>query len=112
MRSLPRIGLERKATFEEGGAATLVNFNYKYFLVRDLTVNAQPLTIVPKRGVRIVLEPTDLPVYHAGEKLMRVTNWRDPARSKAFQDVLDDWIEEYSRRHIGPSQQGKLLAQN
>ncbi|MEN6419261.1 MAG: glycosyltransferase family 2 protein [Clostridiaceae bacterium] len=112
MRSLPRIELERKATFEEGGAATLVNFNYKYFLVRDLTVNAQPLTIAPKRGVRIVLEPTDLPVYHAGEKLMRVTNWRELARNKAFQDVLDDWIEEYSRRHIGPNQQGKLLAQN
>jgi len=112
MRSLPRIELERKATFEEGGAATLVNFNYKYFLIRDLTVDAPQLTIAPKRGVRIVLEPTDLPVYHAGEKLMRVANWRELARNKAFQDVLDDWMEEYSRRHIGPSQQGKLLAQN
>ena len=112
MRSLPRVELERKADFEEGGSAVLKNFNYKYFLVRDLTANVPRLTIVPQRGVRIVLEPTDLPVYHAGEKLMRIVNWKELARSKAFQDVLDDWIDEYNRRHINPTQQGKLIAQH
>ncbi|HWP21285.1 MAG TPA: glycosyltransferase family 2 protein [Candidatus Cryosericum sp.] len=112
MRSLPRVDLERKAAFEEGGAATLVNFNYKYFLVRDLTTNAQLLTIEPKRGVRIVLEPTQLPVYRTGEKLMRVVNWQELSRSKAFQEVLDDWIFEYGQRHLGQSNHGKLLPQN
>ena len=112
MRSLPRVDLDRKAAFEEGGTATLVNFNYKYFLVRDLTTNAQLLTIEPKRGVRIVLEPTQLPVYRTGDKLMRVVNWQELSRSKAFQEVLDDWIFEYGQRHLGQSNQGKLLPQN
>lgn len=112
MRALPRIELDRKAVFEEGGAATLVNFNYKYFLVRDLTADAPVLTIALNRGVRIVLEATDLPVYRAGEKLMRVVNWQELAGSKAFREVLDDWIFEYVQRYTGQNHQGKLLPQN
>jgi cellulose synthase (UDP-forming) len=112
MRALPRIELDRKAVFVEGGAATLVNFNYKYFLVRDLTADAPVLTIALNKGVRIVLEATDLPVYRAGEKLMRVVNWQELAGSKAFREVLDDWIFEYVQRYTGQGRQGKLLPQN
>ncbi|MPM39290.1 hypothetical protein SDC9_85923 [bioreactor metagenome] len=112
MRALPRIELDRKAVFEEGGAATLVNFNYKYFLVRDLTADAPVLTIALRKNVRIVLEATDLPVYRAGEKLMRVVNWQELAGSKAFREVLDDWIFEYVQRYTGQNHQGKLLPQN
>lgn len=112
MRALPRIELDRKAVFEEGGAATLVNFNYKYFLVRDLTADAPVLTIALRKNVRIVLEATDLPVYRSGEKLMRVVNWQELAASKAFREVLDDWIFEYVQRYTGQNHQGKLLPQN
>lgn len=112
MRALPRIELDRKAVFEEGGAATLVNFNYKYFLVRDLTADAPVLTIALRKNVRIVLEATDLPVYRSGEKLMRVVNWQELAGSKAFREVLDDWIFEYVQRYTGQNYQGKLLPQN
>ncbi|MEN6339940.1 MAG: glycosyltransferase family 2 protein [Clostridiaceae bacterium] len=112
MRSLPRIELERSVVFEEGGEAMLVNFNYKYMLVRDLTTSAAQLTMIPRAGVRILLEPTDIPVYRPGEKLLRVVNWQELARSKPFQTLLEDWIFENGQRHVKTNQENKLLPQN
>jgi len=97
MRALPRIELERHVRFEGGGAATLVNFNFKYFLVRNLTAEDGELTFVPRKGIRIVLEKADIPAHNANETLLRVVNWEELAQNKRFQTLLDDWIFEYNQ---------------
>lgn len=97
MRTLPRIELERFVRFEEGGSATLVNFNYKYFLVRNLDAGTKSLTLVPKEGMRILLEPAGTEMEDPKLVLLRVTNWAELAQSDAFQALLEDWILEHDR---------------
>ena len=94
MRTLPRIELERFVRFEEGGSATLVDFNYKYFLVRNLNAEESQLTLIPRAGISIHCEPSDLPMENPGLTLLRVVNWEELSRSKAFQLLLEDWIFE------------------
>ena len=94
MRALPRIDLERFVRFEEGGSATLVNFNYKFILVRNLNTDERHLTLIPRSGVRIECEPTDIEMENPGLMLLSVVNWEDLARSSAFQTLLEDWIFE------------------
>lgn len=97
MRTLPRIELERFVRFEEGGSATLVNFNYKYFLARNLNTDEPKLTLIPRAGVRIILEPAGIETADPGLTLLRVANWEELAHSGAFQTLLEDWIFERSQ---------------
>jgi len=97
MRALPRIDLDRFVRFEEGGSATLVNFNYKYFLVRNLNTDEKHLTLIPRSGVRIECEPVDLPTETPGLVLLSVVNWEELTHSSVFQAMLEDWIFERSQ---------------
>jgi cellulose synthase (UDP-forming) len=58
MRALPRIQLERFVRFEEGVSGTLIDFNFKYMLIRGLSERADTLTLVPRAGIRVQLENT------------------------------------------------------
>ena len=97
MRVLPRIDLDRVVRFEEGGSATLVNFNYKYFLARNLNTDEKHLTLIPREGVVITLERSEAQMENPGLILFSVINWEELARSKAFQTLLEDWIFEHSQ---------------
>jgi len=99
MRALPRIRLERDVRFEEGGGCTLVDFNYKYFLVRNLTAPGPTFTLAPEKGVRILCEIADIRASRSGEQLLRVVNWQELARDKAFLRLLETWIGDCARRH-------------
>lgn len=94
MRALPRVPINRTAKFEEGGSATLVNFNFKYFIARDVTTQTKKLTLLPRPGIQILLEEADMPTPHANYKLYYVVNWEELTRSKAFQTLLEDWVFE------------------
>lgn len=97
MRALPRIQLERFVRFEEGVSGTLVDFNFKFMLVRGLSENADRLTLLPRSGIRVLLENTKKPMTTPGVALYRVANWEELAASRAFQTLLEDWIFEYNQ---------------
>lgn len=97
MRVLPRIDLERSVRFEEGGSATLVNFNYKYFLARNLDTDATHLTLIPREGIKIELERSETAMENPGLVLFSVVNWEQLAGNSAFQTLLEDWIAERSQ---------------
>jgi cellulose synthase (UDP-forming) len=97
MRALPRIHLERNVRFEEGISGTLVDFNFKFVLIRDLSESAEHLTLQPQNGVRILLEDTKKPMTTQGVALYSIFNWEELSNSKAFQTLLEDWIFEYNK---------------
>ncbi len=102
MRALPRIQLERFVRFEEGVSGTLVDFNFKYILVKGLSERADTLTLVPRSGIRIQLENAKKTMTTPGVTLYAVTNWEELAGSKAFQTLLEDWIFEYKQGTLRP----------
>ena len=102
MRALPRIQLNRFVRFEEGISGTLVDFNFKFMLLRGLSENADTLTLSPRNGIRIELENTKKPLQTPGVILYRVVNWEDLSSSKAFQTLLEDWIFEYQNGTAKP----------
>ena len=110
MRALPRIQLERFVRFEEGIGGTLVDFNFKFALLRGLTESAEKLTLVPRSGIRIELENTNKPMTTPGVVLYRVVNWEELAGSKAFQTLLEDWIFEYNQGTLRPRRARKRVA--
>ena len=110
MRALPRIQLERFVRFEEGISGTLVDFNFKFALMRGLSESAEKLTLAPRAGVRIELENANKPMTTPGVVLYRVVNWEELAGSKAFQTLLEDWIFEYNQGTLKPRRTKKRMA--
>ncbi len=107
MRALPRIHLERFVRFEEDVSGTLVDFNFKYVLIRNLSENAERLTLQPKSDICILLEDTKKPMTTPGVALYSVTNWEELAGCKAFQTLLEDWIFEYNQGSVRPRRAAK-----
>lgn len=59
-RAEPRVRIERFARFAEGGFCTVVDFSYRYMLVRDMTLprkRAKQLTIRLSESCCIVCKP-------------------------------------------------------
>ena len=110
MRALPRIQLERFVRFEEGISATLIDFNFKYVLLRGLSESAETLTLLPRVGIRIELENSNKPMSSPGVTLYRVVNWEELSASKAFQTLLEDWICEYNQGTLKPRRARKRTA--
>lgn len=102
MRALPRIQLERFVRFEEGVSATLIDFNFKFALLRGMSEKADTLTLVPRAGVQIVLQNSNKPMTTPGVTLYNVVNWEELTASKAFQTLLEDWIFEYNHGTAKP----------
>ena len=102
MRALPRIQLERAVRFDEGVSGTLVDFNFRYAVLRDLRKPADTLTLSPRSGVRILLKSEDRPASAAGGALYTVVNWEELSASNAFQTLLEDWIFEYQQGTLRP----------
>ncbi len=110
MRALPRIQLERAVRSEEGVTGTLIDFNFKYALLRGLSEQADSLTIVPRNGVQIVLQSANKPMTTQGVTLYNVVNWEELTASKAFQTLLEDWIFEYNNGTAKPRRGKKRTA--
>ena len=110
MRALPRIQLERSVRSEEGGTGTLIDFNFKYALMRGLSEQADTLTIIPRSGVQIVLQNANKPMTTPGVTLYNVVNWEELIASKAFQTLLEDWIFEYNHGTAKPRRGKKRMA--
>ena len=110
MRTLPRIRLERSVRFEEGVSGTLIDFNFKFMLLRGLSENLDKLTLSPRNGVRIELENTKKAMTTPGVILYKVVNWEELASSKAFQTLLEDWIFEYHQGTKRPRKSRKRAA--
>ncbi len=110
MRSLPRIQLERFVRFEEGVSATLIDFNFKFALLRGMSEKADTLTLVPRAGVQIVLQNSNKPMTTPGVTLYNVVNWEELTASKAFQTLLEDWIFEYNHGTAKPRRSKKRMA--
>ena len=97
MRALPRIQLDRFVRFEEGVSGTLVDFNFKFALIRGLSEPMDHLTLIPRSGIRILLENTKRSMATPGVALYAVTNWEELSSSRAFQMLLEDWIFEQTQ---------------
>jgi len=110
MRALPRIQLERFVRFEEGVSATLIDFNFKFALLRGLSEKADTLTLVPRSGVQIQLQISDKAMTTPGVTLYNVVNWEELTASKAFQTLLEDWIFEYYNGTAKPRRGKKRMA--
>ncbi|NTU76968.1 MAG: hypothetical protein HGA90_04045, partial [Alphaproteobacteria bacterium] len=110
MRALPRIQLDRFVRFEEGISGTLIDFNFKFALMRDLSESAETLTLLPRNGVRMELVNTHKPLTTPGVILYSVTNWEELSASKAFQTLLEDWIFEYNQGTLKPRRAKKRMA--
>ncbi len=110
MRALPRIQLERSVRSEEGVTGTLIDFNFKYALMRGLSEKVDTLTIVPRNGVQIVLQNANKPMTTPGVTLYSVVNWEELTASKAFQTLLEDWIFEYNNGTAKPRRSKKRQA--
>lgn len=97
-RILPRIELYRQIEFEGGGTALLVDFNYRYALLKDWTVphkQARQYVSPLGKGISLIVEP-----IQANEKrmregtLMRIVNWESLVYNPVFARLLDSWIAE------------------
>ena len=110
MRALPRIQLERAVRSEEGITGTLIDFNFKYALLRGMSEKADSLTIVPRNGAQIVLQSANKPMTTPGVTLYNVVNWEELTNSKAFQTLLEDWIFEYNNGTAKPRRGKKRAA--
>ena len=78
-------------------SATLVDFNFKFILLRSMSEKADRLTLVPRSGIRIELQNTNKPMTTPGVALYAVSNWEELSSSRAFQVLLEDWIFEYNQ---------------
>jgi len=110
MRALPRIQLERFVRFEEGISGTLIDFNFKFALLRGLSESADKLTLIPRNGIRIELENSNKPMTTPGVTLYNVVNWEELTASKAFQTLIEDWIFEYNNGTLKPRRSKKRMA--
>ena len=75
----------------------MVDFNFKFALIRGLSEPMDHLTLIPRSGIRILLENTKKPLTTPGVVLYAVTNWEELASSRAFQTLLEDWIFEQTQ---------------
>lgn len=110
MRALPRIQLERFVRFEEGVSGTLIDFNFKYVLLRGLSEKADTLTLIPRVGIQLKLQNTNKSMTTPGVTLFSVVNWEELVSNKAFQMLLEDWIFEYNNGTLKPRRSKKRLA--
>jgi len=88
----------------------MIDFNFKFVLMRGLSESADTLTLVPRAGIRIELENTKKAMATPGVILYRVVNWEQLASSKAFQTLLEDWIFEYQNGTAKPRSKKKRAA--
>ena len=93
-RTEPRVQIDRFTLFEEGGDCTVVDFSYRFLLVRNLTLPRKKpaqLTIRLNDQCRIVCVPVKGRPLQPNEKLMKVLNLQEIDRSEAFLKALTEW---------------------
>jgi hypothetical protein len=93
-RTEPRVQIDRFVQFEEGGNCTVVDFSYRFLLVRNLTLPRKKpaqLTIRLNDQCRIVCAPTKGRPLQPNEKLMKVLNIGEINRSETFLKALTTW---------------------
>ncbi len=95
-RTEPRVQVNRLVRFEEGGYCWVVDFSYRFLLVRDLSMprKARQATIRLSDSCRIVCAPTVGRPLEPNEKLMKVLNLEEIAHSEDFLRALIDWTAQ------------------
>lgn len=99
MRALPRIELYRPLTFDDGSDGILVDFNYRYAFLNNISfayTDDSPRICTLAPGVSLVLEPVlgDSPKHREGI-LMKIVNWNELTYHPGFRQILLSWSETY-----------------
>jgi cellulose synthase (UDP-forming) len=91
-RALPRIILDQKIVFKNGGACRLKSFNYKYFSVVDFVTESKDDRFLykTKSGIMLVLKRTGKLVKHSSEELFELVNLNQLMKKDQINQVLMD----------------------
>ncbi len=93
-RTEPRVQIDRFVQFEEGGNGTVVDFSYRFLLVRNLVLprpKPAQVTIRLNDRCRIVCAPAKGRPLEPNERLMKVLNLEEINRSEEFLKALTEW---------------------
>ena len=93
-RTEPRVQIDRFVQFEEGGNCTVLDFSYRFLLVRNLTLPSKKptqLTIRLNEQCRIICTPAKGRPLQPNEKLMKVLNLEEINRNEVFLRALTEW---------------------
>ena len=101
MRLLPRIELNKKIKLNHDTDAILVNFNYKYALLKDIGSGNQlqkQYIFTTENGISVILKPILKRNEHhtADQQLFYIINWKDLINNKKFSEELDLWIASHN----------------
>lgn len=101
MRLLPRIELNKKIKLNHDTDAILVNFNYKYALLKDIGSGNQlqkQYIFTTENGISVILKPILKRNEHhtADQQLFYIINWKDLINNKKFSEQLDLWIASHN----------------
>lgn len=103
MRALPRIELHRPISFDDGSSGLLIDFNYRYALVKDLpAVGPEGIryTCTLEKDVVLILEPVK--DWSGGREgiLMRVVNWEELVYHSGLKRILSAWSAQYLEEKV------------
>ncbi|MEA4999995.1 MAG: glycosyltransferase [Candidatus Limiplasma sp.] len=93
-RAEPRVLIDRFVRFAEGGYCSVVDFSYRYLLVRNMVLprkHPAQLTIRLNDHCRIVCKPIKGRPLEPNEHLMQVLNLDEIMQSEDFLKALTDW---------------------
>ncbi len=96
-RAEPRVLIDRFVRFEEGGYCSVVDFSYRFLLVRNLVLPRQKpeqLTFYLNETCRIVCKPVKGRPLEPHEHLMQVLNLDEIIQSEDFLKALTDWASQ------------------
>lgn len=107
MRALPRIELSIPVCFNDGSTGLLVDFNYRYLMIKDFNPrksDSSQLILSAAEGIMIIVEPVENRASNddSARKLFRVVNWNDLVYDSSFALLLDRWFED-NRKEKGKS---------
>jgi hypothetical protein len=111
MRALPRIDLNKPITFDDGSSCLLMDFNYRFAMVRDLSdwgsrekgrkldhTQEKQYTCTLDKNLQLVLAPVKSDGDSIREGLlMRVVNWQELIYHPGFKRILSSWSMERQR---------------
>ena len=99
MRALPRIDLNKPIQFDDGSNCLLIDFNYRFAMVRDLSdLGSRQYTCTLEKSLHLILEPVKADRDSIREGLlMRVVNWQELIYHPEFKRILNSWSMERQR---------------
>ena len=97
-RKLPRILLEMPIVMADGSTGTILDFNYRYMMIRDLRSKRQDQTrYILHCAYGIQLELEVVTAKNASRTLLAITNWKDLVYKEELGQLVDEWLTLYQR---------------